>query len=195
MSDLSDRLKIFAMTNQLLEHDLDRLEDQLAIDLRRTYRHTAETDETYYPQIESEIRVEAARMAPHYEVFYSLENTIRALISSQLEGAEGVTWWDSARIPPKIKSDAEQRKQREIDTGITPRSDEPLDFVNFGELSELIKFNWDVFGAIFSSVKAVERVLAQLNTLRGSIAHCAPLAEDEVVRLRLVVRDWFRLME
>jgi hypothetical protein len=29
----------------------------------------------------------------------------------------------------------------------------------------------------------------------GPIAHCAPLAEDEVVRLRLSVRDWFRLMQ
>jgi hypothetical protein len=33
-----------------------------------------------------------------------------------------------------------------------------------------------------------------LNTLRGPRAHCSPLAEDEVVRLLLEVREWFRLM-
>jgi hypothetical protein len=27
------------------------------------------------------------------------------------------------------------------------------------------------------------------------VAHCSPLAEDEVLRLKLSVRDWFRLME
>ena len=59
----------------------------------------------------------------------------------------------------------------------------------------MIKQNFDVFGATFSSVKAVERVMANLNTLRAPIAHCSPLAEDEVVRLRLTVTDWFRLME
>lgn len=48
---------------------------------------------------------------------------------------------------------------------------------------------------MLSSPKAVERVKAALNILRGPIAHCTPLAEDEVVRLRLTVRDWFRLME
>ena len=37
--------------------------------------------------------------------------------------------------------------------------------------------------------------MANLNTLRGPIAHCSMLAEDEIVRLRLSVRDWYRLME
>jgi hypothetical protein len=85
--------------------------------------------------------------------------------------------------------------QREIDSGMTPRSSEPIDFTNFGELGEIIKGNWDVFGGIFDSPRAVERVMANLNTLRGPIAHCSALAEDEIVRLRLSVRDWFRLME
>ncbi len=29
-----------------------------------------------------------------------------------------------------------------------------------------------------------------LNMLRGPIAHCCPLSEDEVDRLRLAVKDW-----
>jgi hypothetical protein len=37
--------------------------------------------------------------------------------------------------------------------------------------------------------------MASLNTLRAPIAHCSPLGEDEVVRLQLAVRDWFRLQE
>jgi hypothetical protein len=43
--------------------------------------------------------------------------------------------------------------------------------------------------------KAVEKAVAPLNTLRGPIAHCSPLAQDEVVRLKLAVRAWFRLMK
>jgi Family of unknown function (DUF5343) len=37
--------------------------------------------------------------------------------------------------------------------------------------------------------------MTSLNVLRGPIAHCCPLAEDEVARLRLALKDWFRLME
>jgi Swt1-like HEPN len=190
-----DAIKLFGMTNQLLEHDLDRIEQEHGIDLDRGHQARLASDQAYYPQIEQEIRAEAAAMAPHYEIFYSLETTIRTLVAESLEGAEGEQWWNSPRIPTQIKNEAEGRRQREIDSGMTPRSDEPLDFTTFGELGQIIKANWDVFGAILSSVKAVERVMANLNTLRGPIAHCSPLAEDEAVRLQLSVRDWFRLME
>jgi len=37
--------------------------------------------------------------------------------------------------------------------------------------------------------------MANFNTLRGPIAHCTLLPEDEVVRLRLSVQDWFRQKE
>jgi len=134
-------------------------------------------------------------MSQHYEVFYSLERTIRSLVGETILAAEGEQWWQSARVPPRIKQDAEGRLQREVDSGMTPRSDDPLDFTTFGELGEIIKVNWDLFGSLFTSPKAVERVMANLNTLRGPIAHCTTLAEDEVVRLQLSVRDWFRLME
>jgi hypothetical protein len=190
----SDAVKLFAITNQLIEQDLDQVEREYAIDLRRDHRPTADVDQSYYPQIESAIRAEAADMAPHYEVFYSLETTIRRLVRDQLQTAEENDWWDE-RVPEQIRKDADKRRQREVDTGFTPRSDDPMDFLTFGGLSDIIKGNWDVFGALFSSIKAVERVMANLNTLRGPIAHCSPLAEDEVVRLRLAVRDWFRLSD
>jgi hypothetical protein len=190
-----DAVKLFGMTNQLLEHDLDRIEQEYAIDLERGHQSSVVPDEAYYPQIEQGIRAEAAAMAPHYEVFYSLETAIRTLVEESLEAAEGEQWWDSGRVQQQIKQEAETRRQRDIDSGMTPRSDDLLDFTTFGELGQIIKGNWDVFGASLSSVKAVDKVMANLNTLRGPIAHCSPLAEDEVLRLRLSVRDWFRLME
>lgn len=195
MSKATNRLKQFIMTNQLLEHDLSQLEDRYAVDLGRAQVPTTEVDESYYPQIEQDIRLEAASMAPHYEVFYSLEKTVRRLISETLSEAEGEEWWKSGRVAHSLRETVKDRQQKEIDSGVTPRSREDIDFCTFGELGELIKTNWDLFGSIFTSVKAVQRVMASLNTLRGPIAHCSLLADDEVVRLRLTVRDWFRLME
>lgn len=183
------------MTNQLLEHDLDRIEAEYDIDLgrRRVATNDAEV-ENYYPQIEAAFRAEAASMAPHYEVFYSLEKTIRRLLIDVMEEAEGPDWWASPRIPDRIRAEVADRRQREIDTGSTPRSENPIDFCTFGELGEVIRSNWDAFGSMFSSQKAVTQVMTRLNSLRGPIAHCSPLAEDEVLRLHLTVRDWFRLM-
>jgi hypothetical protein len=195
VSTVSDALKLFGITSQLIEHGLDRVEREHGVDLQRGHRKTLEADQDYYPQIETAIRTEAARMAPHYEIIYSLETSIRVFVDDLLAAADAPgPWWGHARVPSHLKKDAEDRMKREVDSGMTPRSDEPLDFTTFGELGQIIIQNWDVFGAVFSSKKAVERVMGNLNSLRGPIAHCSPLAEDEVVRLRLSVRDWFRLM-
>lgn len=190
-----EALKVFGITNQLLEHDLDRVEREHAIDLNRGHRGSVEGDQDYYPQIERQFRAEAAAMAPHYEVFYSLERTIRAQVADQLEADKGDGWWESERVPEEVKKEVAKRRKKETEAGVTRRSDDPIDFTTFGELSEIIKTNWDLFGAIFSDIKAVQSVMSRLNTLRGPVAHCTPLAEDEVLRLRLSVRDWFRLME
>jgi Swt1-like HEPN len=184
-------LKLFVFSNQLAERELDRVETAYAVDLGRDHRPTV-GDEDYYPQIEAAIRMEAATMAPHYEIFYSLERTIRALVIDTLRSADGEDWWRE-RVPSHIRGDAEKAQKREIDLAVTPRSDHPIDYTNFGELGQIIVQNWEVFGETFTSKRAVERVMASLNTLRGPIAHCSPLAEDEVVRLRLSVRDWYRL--
>src|SRR5262245_58833090 len=81
------------------------------------------------------------------------------------------------------------------DRRLTRRSSSELDYTTFGELNVLIGENWAIFGGSLSSRSAVNKVMASLNSLRGPVAHCSPLAEDEVLRLQLAVRDWFRLME
>jgi hypothetical protein len=133
-------------------------------------------------------------MSEHYEVFYCLEQSIRKLIVETLEEAAGIDWWNSGRIPPGIAAAASALVQKERDNGITPRSDDLIDYTTFGELSVIITSNWDVFEPTLKSKRAVERVMANLNLLRGPIAHCCPMQEDEVDRLRLAVKDWFRMI-
>lgn len=187
-------IKIFGMTNHMVEAELDRIEKENNVDLGRRTPRTAEKDEMYYPQFEEAVRQEAAKMADHYEIFYCLEKSIRRLIAETLEEEKGANWWDLC-VPESIKRAAQERMQTEIDSGFTPRSEAHIDFTTFGELGEIIKTNWDVFGSIFNSRRAVEKVMTNLNTLRAPIAHCCPLAEDEVLRLQLSLKDWFRLME
>lgn len=193
-NDPESLVKLFGMSNQLLENELSTVEAKHAIDLGRGL-HPRDTDQIYYPQFQADVRAEAARMAEHYEIFYCLERTIRSFISEALEAVEGPMWWDSTRVPVQLRDVVKDRIKRELDSGVTPRSEKHLDFTTFGELGELIRANWDVFGGAFASQPAVTKVMSNLNTLRGPIAHCSPLAEDEVVRLRLSVKDWFRLME
>ena len=98
-----DGLKVFLMTAQLVEEDLDRIEQELALDLGRERKPAAGEAADYYPQIEHAFRAEAKEMAPHYEIFYSLESTIRTLVvdswRQRTDRAGGVT-----RIGCQIRS-------------------------------------------------------------------------------------------
>lgn len=131
-------------------------------------------------------------MSKSYAIFYSLENSIRETIADVLAN-HGDDWWNADGIVPKvIKENADKNRTKERGAGVTPRSDRMLDYTNFGELGEIIKNNWSDFQDIFSDIRAVERILSNLNMLRASIAHCSPLAADEETRLHLSLRDWFR---
>lgn len=193
-----DKVKAFGMTNMLIESDIDQIESKFSIKLRN--EDAAEVSQTaikqaYFPQFEESLRSEAATMARSYELFYCLEKTIRKQIVELLEANSGTGWWNDSVIPQQIFIDVKKRMQRERESGITPRSLEPLDYTNFGELGEIIKANWQIFASVFNNIKAVEKVMFNLNSLRNPIAHCSVLAEDEKLRLELSLRDWFRLAE
>ena len=184
------------MTNQMVTEDLSRIATLHGLELGHLPISPQTVEGVYYPQFSAAVRVEAAQMAKHYEVFYSLEKSIRVLVSETIEAAEKTAdWWAGPRVPANIQTDVKSRVQKELDAGVTRRSSDELDYTTFGELSVIIVSNWEIFGGLFNSKKAVEKVMASLNALRNPIAHCSPLAEDEQLRLQLTVRDWFRLME
>ena len=147
-------------------------------------------------QIDFEIQANAERMAEFYKIFYMLENDIRVLVSEALEDAEGSDWFEKC-VPQAVKESADKNRTRELNEGLAPRSERLIDYTTFGELGEIIKNNWDNFSGIFSNctMNRVLRVINRLNLARGPIAHCGDLLEDDVVRLKLTVRDWYKLME
>lgn len=191
-----ERIKAFGMTNQMVVEELSRIASEQSIDLGHLPAAPEDVEAVYYPQFAGSVRAQAAEMSKHYEVFYCLEQSIRALVASTIEAAEKTDeWWTSARVPQSIQAEVASRLQKELEAGVTRRSLDELDYTTFGELAVLITTNWDIFGGLFTKRRAVEKVMASLNSLRNPIAHCCPLAEDEQLRLQLTVRDWFRLME
>jgi hypothetical protein len=194
MSRLDDTIRSFGMSGFLICDELRQIELSHGIELGHMPRVDPLTGVAYYPQFEHSVRAEAADMSEHYEVFYCLEQAIRKLITETLEEAEGADWWNSSRVPSDIKADVANLVKRERDNGITQRSDKLIDYTTFGQLSVIITSNWSLFEPILKTKRGVERVMASLNLLRGPIAHCCPMQDDEVDRLRLAVKDWFRMI-
>lgn len=198
MSAAGEHLQLMHMSRQLLHVELEEIASRHGLDpiaaADDTDASASEEEEKYYLQYPAELRHQAQSMARYYRTFFCLENSIRDLVESQLEEAYGEKWWDE-HVPERVREAVAANIQRERDNGVTLRSDHPIDYTTFGELGEIIKTNFDIFGATFNSKKALEKVMATLNLLRGPIAHCTPLAEDEVLRFHITVRSFNRLTE
>lgn len=149
---------------------------------------------SYISQIDLEVRKNAVKMAEYYKIFYMLENFIRDFISEVMEAESGPEWWGTA-VPEAVRDTAKKARDRELSMGVTPRSATMIEYITFGELGEIIKANSKIFGGIFPNLRGLESVMGRLNTVRGPIMHCGSLADDEVLRLKLSIRDWFKLSE
>lgn len=184
-------VRLFGMHNLMLETALNKLEDS-GIDIGHKKIMTEENDAIDLQKFDLEIRNEATAMSEFYKIYYCLENTIRKLVSERLEELHGESWWDS-KVPDAIKTEVKKKQKEERDSTMTIRSDDPLDYANFGELIDIINSNWADFADTLRSPKAVQQTLSGFNRIRNVIAHSCRLSEDEILRLKLAVRDWFRI--
>ncbi|MCE5264930.1 MAG: hypothetical protein LLG97_15540 [Deltaproteobacteria bacterium] len=188
-----EKIKLFVLANSLTENRLDKMESELSVDLGRKEKEIIK-EQDYYAQFDAAFRIEAKEMARHYEVFYCLEKSIRNLIVQIMKENYSDNWWE-LKVRDEIKKNVDLNIKREAESGFTERSELKIDYTTFGELTLIVQDNWDAFSGLFKNAKAFAKIMASLNQLRGPIAHCCPLAEDEIVRLNLLVKDWFRLMD
>lgn len=188
-------IELFVLKCAVIESGVRKILSEFAVDSLRGSTTTADEQlEPFIKQFELANRKNAAQMSRYYEIFYLLENDIRRLIVETMETAHGPKWWDT-HVPTGIRDEAKKNRTREAQAGVSVRSDDDIDYITFGQLGDIIRENWPDFAGMLSTQSAVSRALAGLNMLRGTIAHCGVLAEDEVDRLKLSIRDWYRVLE
>jgi hypothetical protein len=187
---IADDLKLFGMHNLMLESELGKLEDSgVQIEHAKTIRKAEIVDVELF---ESDILQEATKMADFYALYYSLENSIRRLISGRLAEKHGAGWW-TIKVPEGLQKAVKEKQQDERDTVMSIRSDDPLSYTNFGELISIFDANWDDFSDTLRSRKAMQSILSQFNKIRNVVARSCELNEDEITRFKLLVKDWFRI--
>ncbi len=190
MTNKINQIELFTMKNLLLEAELAKLEkDGIEIDHQKSIKEDSIVDLDLF---ESDIRAQAKKMADFYMLYYSVENSIRRLISERLHEKYGVNWWDS-KVPQGVRDNVKDLQEKEKDTVVSIRSDEPLYYTNFGELIDIFNANWNDFSDTIRSKKAMEDVLKRFNQMRSVIAHSCELNDDEIKRMELLVKDWLRI--
>lgn len=187
---IEDQLMLFFARNLLLEKSLEKLEQE-GIDIGHIStikRHELVDTELF----ELEILKRARKMADFYVLYFSLENSVRKLIEDVLGENYGGKWWN-LKVPDGVKDNVVRIQKDERDSAMSVRSDDPLDYTNFGELIDIFCANWEDFSDILRSKKAVQETLSPLNRIRNVIAHSCELNDDEILRFKLLIKDWLRI--
>lgn len=186
------QLLLFGMKNLMVEGELAKLE-RSGIELGHT--ETIKKDELVDTDLfELEILRKAKKMADFYVLYFSLENSVRKLITDVLREKHGVDWWEK-KVPDGVKTNVKKLQKEERDTPMSIRSDDNLAYTNFGELIDIFCHNWDDFAEFLRSKKAVQDTLSQFSSIRNVIAHSCELNDDEILRFKLLIKDWLRIQQ
>ncbi|MBI2101594.1 hypothetical protein HYT53_03185 [Candidatus Woesearchaeota archaeon] len=187
---MEEKLMLFGMKNLLLEKELEKLErDGIDMGHIKTLKKGELVDTELF---EYDILKKAKKMADFYVLYFSLENSVRKLIRDILAEKYGENWWDT-KIPSSIKNNVSDIQKKERESAMTIRSEDPLDYTNFGELIDIFSANWSDFSNILRSQKSVQEVLSPLNKIRNVIAHSCDLSDDEILRFKILIKDWLRI--
>ncbi|MCJ7507319.1 MAG: Swt1 family HEPN domain-containing protein [candidate division Zixibacteria bacterium] len=126
---------------------------------------------------------------------FVLENSIRQLIIKKLSGTYGKDWWLKARI-----KDVREKVQRTIDKEKKypyreRRGTHPIYYSNFADLKQVILNERNLFVDVIPDLQWFGVQMDQVYMARNPLAHSIPLTEDDASRIRLLYRDWARLLE
>lgn len=194
---MNQSLELFFLKAAALKADLDS-ETSALKSFNEKSRLEEETDgliAPYLGQVSSGLIHNSVRMSEFYRLFYILEIEMRRFVADVLEQVDA-DWWDAC-VPDDVAENARKAREREENEGLAPRSDDMIDYTTLGELGVIIGKNWEHFQGLLSgaSRNRVLRVINRLNLARGPIAHCGTLEEDDIVRLKLSIRDWYKLFD
>ena len=140
-----------------------------------------------------QLRGEAMRMTRVYALIYCFENSVRELIRDRLQDKHGADWWTSAAVPKRMRELSDSRRDKANEnTWLEGERSDPLQFVDFGGLSDVIVQNWDVFADLIPSQHWLKQRMDELEQARNYIAHNRLLADAEFRRIESYVGDWLR---
>lgn len=132
----------------------------------------------------------AKQMAAVYTAIAAFENSVRKLVSSRLLEEFKDTWWttnvsEKVRRSAKIRQDDEEKIRWH-----GSRGQDPINYVDFGNLADIIRQNWTTFEPYFRSLEWVEHIFDVLERSRNVIMHSGVLSMTDIERVGMNIRDW-----
>lgn len=144
------------------------------------------------PLLDEELTVKARKMAIVYVAICTFENSIRKFIENKFKDEKIDDWWDN-NVKSTIKDKAEGRKNSENSIRwLTPRGSSKIYYTEFGDLISIMcsDTNWDLFEVHLINKEWAKGIITTLEKSRNIIMHSGELAQVDIERVGMFIRDW-----
>lgn len=185
-----DDLYTFVYRGLLTEESLDKA--------GRKLRHHFGTEDAArirqalsFDMLDPDSLINAQRMSIVYTAVHAFENMIRQLVVATMAEGYQEEWWTKAperiqkRVQTRMEADAKFRWHGK-------RGGSEITYCDFGDLSSIIVTNWSHFEDVLVNLEWVKALLNSLEISRNIIMHGGVLAQEDIERIGMNIRDWIR---
>lgn len=187
MSD--SRLSLFLMLGQSSQQAITKIPD--TVPPESLFLSSTEDLALVLP---NEVR-RAAKASEVFKLFFVFENYLRDFVLETLSELDKVDWW--ARVPKDVQDEVEKAEQTEEQKQwMALNSRSKLALTTLPQLLRIMdeQKNWkDAFEAVVRDRFLIQEARS-ISHIRNTACHMSDIADEEVNRVRQVMRDWLRVV-
>ena len=180
------KLALFLMLGQTATKavaELPEIADSRPLMVSETYDLTVATPEV--------VR-QATETAEVYRLFFVFENYLREIIIRVLSKDGTEAWWD--KIPPDVQKEIlDNAETEEMKSWMALGSRDKSALMTYPQMLRVIDENWKNYFADLLRDKALIQESRHITHLRNTVCHMSTISDEEILRIKQVMRDWFRI--
>jgi len=144
-----------------------------------------------YDVLDPEALADAERMTTAYAAIHAFENIVRQLVTKAMAELHGEEWWE--HVPDRIRRSVKSRMAEDAKfRWHGARGTSEMNYCDFSDLSSIIVTNWVAFEDILANMEWAKAILSTLEKSRNTTMHGGVLADEDVERIGVNIRDWIR---
>ncbi|MGN2251374.1 Swt1 family HEPN domain-containing protein [Frateuria sp. GZRe14] len=135
----------------------------------------------------------ALQAAEAFKLFFVFERYLRDIIIDVLSQDPAVQWWE--KLPTDVRAEVEALEAAEdTKTWMALGTRDKSSLMTYPQLLRVIDACWKPSFVDVVRDKSLIQQARVLTHLRNAVAHMTPIPDEELGRIKQVMRDWFRMV-
>ncbi len=187
MAPLPEKLALFLMLGQTAEH-LVQQQPETAPSASLLLTETFDLA----PLLPQKVKL-ATHASEVYRLFFVFENFLREFVLDVLSEGGKVDWW--TKVPKDVQQDIEDlEKTEEVKAWMALGTRDRLSLTTYNQLLKVIDDCWKTGFETLVRDKYLIQEARHIAHLRNAACHMTDVPDEEVTRIKQVLRDWFRVV-